>query len=227
MWYPGSEGGTATARLLLGTVSPTGHLTTTWPKQLSDTLWGYDETRPLYPGDTTGTHPERLSTTNPMLRWTEGIFVGYRFFDREGIAPLFPFGWGLTYSRFKYSRLAIRPRGHGLDVAFTIKNIGRTTAADVAQVYVGPAPSVPAGVQQADRALAGFDRISLRPGRAQRVTIHIGPGGDRNGSGNRRAFSYWSTDSQAWQTAPGRRTIWVGDADSASRLYLSGRGTPR
>jgi beta-glucosidase len=225
MWYPGSEGGTSTARLLLGLANPGGHLTSTWPAHSSDTLWGYDETKPLYPGDSTGTHPERLQNT-PPINFSEGVFVGYRFFDREGIAPLFPFGWGLSYTSFRLSKLRVARSGTGLNVSFAITNTGRRTGDDVAQVYVGPAARVPAGVQQTVRSLAGFDRVVLSPGHTRRLTIHIGPGRDLSGYGDRRAFQYWSTASQGWATAAGARRIWVGDADTGSRLRLAGMAAP-
>ncbi len=226
--YPGSEGGTATARLLLGVADPSGHLTSTWPKQLSDTIFGYNETKPLYPGDSTGTHPERLTGTptsnGPFVDWTEGIFVGYRFFDKEGITPLFPFGWGLSYMRFRYSGLGVKPAGAGLNVSFSVTNAGRAAGVAVPQVYLGPTRSVPTGVQQAVRALGGFDRLSLRPGQTARVTIHLGPGSDIDGWGNRRAFEYWDTTKQAWVTAAGQRTVWVGSADALPDLPLSTLG---
>jgi beta-glucosidase len=123
MWFPGSEGGTATARLLLGRADPGGHLTSTWPVHATDNIWEYNETRPLYPGDTTGTHPERNPTAGPTVSFDEGIFVGYRFFDREGIRPLFPFGFGLSYTKFRFSGLHVTPtRGGGLNVAFQVAN---------------------------------------------------------------------------------------------------------
>jgi beta-glucosidase len=162
---------------------------------------------------------------SPFIDWTEGVFVGYRFFDREDVQPLFPFGWGLSYTTFRYSRLTVRPSGAGLNVGFDIKNTGRVTGTAVPQVYLGPAPTVPAGVQQADRALAGFDRIVLRPRQTKHETIHLGPGADVNGFGNRRAFQYWSTVNQAWATANGPRRIWVGDADAAGHLPLTRVGT--
>ena len=223
MWYPGSEGGTATARLLLGQANPGGHLTSTWPRNATDTIFGYDEKVPLYPGDSTGAHPERLSST-PPVNFSEGDFVGYRFFDQEGITPLFPFGWGLSYTTFRFSDLVVRPRGEGLDVSFNVTNTGPLAGAAVPQVYLGPAPSVPSGVQQAVRSLAGFSRVVLAPGQTRRETIHIGPGADVNGYGNRRAFQYWDTPTQTWVTAPGARTVWVGDADAPGRLPLSTAG---
>ena len=99
MWFSGEEGGTSTARLLLGLANPSGHTDITWPANATDTLWGYNETVPLYPGDTTGPHLERLNGgTGGTTDETEGIYNGYRFFDKEGITPLFPFGWGLSYT---------------------------------------------------------------------------------------------------------------------------------
>jgi beta-glucosidase len=225
MWYPGSEGGTSTARLLLSRASPGGHLTSTWPAKVSDTIFGYDETKPLYPGDTTGVHSERLSNT-PPVNFSEGMFVGYRFFDKEGIAPLFPFGWGLSYTSFRFSKLRVHRSGAGLDVSFAVTNTGHRLGDDVAQVYVGPAPSVPAGAQQAARSLGGFERVELRPGQTRRLTIHVGPGSARGGYGDRRAFQFWSTTSQSWATAAGARRVWVGDADTASRLRLTKVATP-
>jgi beta-glucosidase len=224
MWYPGSEGGTATARLLLGQANPSGHLTSTWPANGTDTIFGYNETKPLYPGDTTGTHSERMNGNGPLIQWTEGDFVGYRFFDREGITPLFPFGWGLSYTTFRYSDLAVKQAGDGLDVSFDVTNTGGDAGATVPQIYIGPAPSVPAGVQQAHRALAGFDRVTLDPGQTAHETIHIGPGTDVDGWGNRRAFEYWDTAQQAWVMAPGPRTVWVGVAETAAELPLTQTG---
>jgi beta-glucosidase len=225
MWYPGSEGGTATVRLLLGLANPGGHLTSTWPAAVNHTIFGYDETKPLYPGDTTGTHPERLSST-PPINFSEGLFVGYRFFDREGLAPMFPFGWGLSYTSFRFSKLHVARAGAGLNVSFSVTNTGHRAGDDVAQVYVGPAPRVAAGVQQTVRSLAGFARVVLKLGQTRRLTIHVGPGADRSGYGDRRAFQYWSTPSQSWATAAGTRRVWVGDADTPSRLTLSKLAAP-
>ena len=123
MWYPGGEGGTSTARLLLGLANPGGHLTSTWPATVNDTIFGYDETKPLYPGDTTGVHSDRLSNT-PPINFSEGVFVGYRFFDKQGLAPMFPFGWGLSYTSFRFSRLRVTRGGGGLNVSFAVTNTG-------------------------------------------------------------------------------------------------------
>ena len=226
-WFAGQEGGTAMARVLLGLANPSGHTALSWPTNPSDTIWGYNETTPLYPGDTTGKHPERLNgnggcaviagsgaTCPPASQTTEteGIFTGYRFFDKEGITPQFPFGYGLSYTRFAFSNLGVRSAGDGgVDVSFSVKNTGSVAGADAAQVYVGPPADSPAGIQFAVRSLAQFDRVSLDPGQSQTVTLHLPP----------RELSYWSETAQQWVLDSGGRTIWVGDADAAASLPLS------
>lgn len=238
MWNAGSEGGTATARLLLGQADPSGHSVLTWPAGATDTIWGHPESTPLYPGDSLGAHPERLNgltdasaadcgsyvpppspCTKTVL--TQGIFSGYRYYDKEDLAPEFPFGFGLSYTTFRFSRLTTAARDGGTDVSFDLTNTGSVAGSEVAQVYVGPASSVPPGVQQAIRSLAGFDRVALDPGQTKRVTIHIGPGRDVDGTGDRHALDYWSVPDQAWVTPSGARTIRVGAADSTAALPLS------
>jgi beta-glucosidase len=224
MWFSGQEGGTSTARLLLGLTNPSGHTDITWPAQAADTIWGYNETVPLYPGDTLGPHPERLNGNGgclgagcPVATGTvesEGIFSGYRFFDKEGITPLFPFGYGLSYSTFRFAGLHLRPAHDGADVSFTVTNTGSVRGTEVAQAYVGPGQSIP-DVQQAVRSLRGFQRITLDPRQSARVTIHLDP----------RSFQYWNEVKQQWSTDSRPRTIWVGDADATNDLPLVGQLT--
>ncbi len=226
-WFAGQEGGTAMARVLLGLANPSGHTPITWPVHATDTIWGYDETTPLYPGDTTGQHLDRLNgnggcaviagsnATCPPAGNTnesEGIYAGYRFFDKEGIAPQFPFGYGLSYASFAYSGMQMQPaHDGGLDVAFTVRNTGKVAGADAAQVYVGPPSHQPAGIQFAVRSLAQFERVELQPGQARRVTLHV----------PRRQLSYWSDAAQQWVLDAGGRKVWVGDADAPAQLPLS------
>jgi beta-glucosidase len=212
MWFSGEEGGTSTARLLLGLASPSGHTDISWPASATDTLWGYNQTVPLYAGDTTGPHLERLNNgPGGTTDETEGIFNGYRFFDKEGITPLFPFGWGLSYTSFAYSGLHVtRSSDGGLDVTARVTNTGRDAGTTVPQVYLGAPGSQPAAIQFAVRQLSQFDRVTLQPGQTQEVTMSV----------PLRQLQYWSDTQQQWITASGSRTVYVGDADSLSRLPL-------
>jgi beta-glucosidase len=210
MWFSGEEGGTSTARLLLGLANPSGHTDITWPANATDTIWGYNETAPLYSGDTTGPHLERLNGgTGGTTDETEGIYNGYRFFDKEGITPLFPFGWGLSYTSFNYSGLRVaRSSDGGLQVSVRVTNTGSDPGSAVAQVYLGAPSNAPAGIQFAVRQLSGFGRVTLNPGQSTVVSVHV----------PLRQLQYWSSAQQKWITASGSRTVYVGDADALSSL---------
>jgi beta-glucosidase len=228
MWFAGQEGGTSTARVLLGLANPSGHTALTWPANRTDTIWGYNEpANGLYPGDTAGQHLERLngnagcsgtgnagSLACPAADGTtesEGIYTGYRYFDKLGIATRFPFGFGLSYTTFGFSNLKVKQTDDGgADVAFTVKNTGSVAGADAAQVYVGPPSDSPAGVEFAVRSLAQFDRVDLAPGASKDVTLHVPA----------RQLSYWSDAKQQWVLDAAGRNVWVGDADAAANLPL-------
>lgn len=213
MWNSGEEGGTATARLLLGQADPSGHTPLTWPINGTDTVYGYNEPASgLYPGSTAGTHPERLNgAAGGTSVEDEGIYTGYRYFDKLGIPVQFPFGYGLSYTSFRYSGLQVQPSSDGgADVSFNVQNTGRVAGADVAQIYVGAPTDQPAGVQFAVRALAQFQRVQLWPGQSERVWLHVAP----------RQLSYWSASAQQWVLDPNGRTVYVGDADAPSDLPL-------
>jgi beta-glucosidase len=232
MWFAGQEGGTATARVLLGLANPGGHSSMTWPKNGTDTIWGYNEPAgALYPGSKGGTHPERLNgnggcaviagsgATCPAAGTTvesEGIYAGYRYFDKLGITPQVPFGYGLSYTSFAFQNLNLVPKLDGtVDVNFDVTNTGARAGDEVAQVYVGPGPDHP-GIQQAVRSLRGFDRVSLAAGQTRHETITL----------DRRSFQYWDETTQQWLSNYGARTISVGDADATANLPLSGVVTP-
>jgi len=193
MWYPGQEGGWATANLLLGRANPGGKLPVTFPARIEDA-----------PARAAG-HPERIS--QPAATYSEGIAVGYRWYDRQNIEPLFPFGHGLSYTRFEYSQLTVNRRGDGADITFTLRNAGSRRGAEVVQAYIGP----PAGgrVDFAPKSLANFLRIELAPGQSRQVAIHI----------DARALSYWSTASHDWVVAEGSRKIYVGSSSRDIRLH--------
>jgi beta-glucosidase len=227
MWFAGQEGGTATARVLLGLANPGGHSSLTWPKNGTDTIWGYNEPAgALYPGSTGGRHPERLNGNGGCAGTgcpaggntveSEGIYAGYRYFDKLGITPQIPFGYGLSYTTFGFSNLNIVPKLDGtVDVNFDVTNTGSRAGDEAAQVYVGPGPDRP-GIQQAVRSLRGFDRVSLAAGETKHETINL----------DRRSFQYWDETTQQWLSDYGARTISVGDADATANLPLSGTITP-
>ena len=191
MWYPGQEGAEATAALLLGEASPSGRLPVTFPKRAEDAPTAM---------------PERYPGVDLKGAYSEGIFVGYRWYDREKIEPLFPFGFGLSYTTFAYSNVSVKRAGDGYDVTFTIKNTGTREGVEVPQVYIGPPATPP--VPMAVKALAGFDRVMLTPGTSKPVKVHI----------DARALSYWATKDHAWRIAAGKRTIVVGASSRDIRL---------
>lgn len=193
MWYPGEEGGDATAAILTGDATPGGRLPVTFPRVEADTPTFSEE---RYPG------------INGKAHYSEGVFVGYRWYDEKDIDPLFAFGHGLSYTSFSYSALSIWTRKEGYDAQFRVRNTGEREGTAVPQVYVGrPAdPLVP----MPPKELAGFDRVELAPGEAASVFIQI----------DRRQLSYWSAEDEAWRVAPGRRPIYVGA--SARDIHLEG-----
>ncbi|MGA9070314.1 MAG: glycoside hydrolase family 3 C-terminal domain-containing protein [Terracidiphilus sp.] len=201
MWWPGDEGGWATANLLAGKTSPSGRLPVTWAKRLED----YAATDPK--------HPERsMKGVDGKTTYSEGVNVGYRWFDKEKIEPLFAFGHGLSYSSFAYSGLKIEKAADGgLDVTVTIKNTGGVDADEVPQVYLGAPSEIPDGVQFPVRALAGFDRVHLAAGESKPVILHVAP----------RQLQYWSTKEGKWVTATGKRTVSVGASSRDLRVEQS------
>ena len=197
-WYPGEEDGHAVAAVLFGDVNPSGKLPITFPKALAD-----------LPAST----PEQYPGVNQTAHYTEGIFVGYRHYDAQQIAPLFPFGFGLSYTTFEYKNLKISPEkisaaGVGLPVTveFDVTNTGSVAGAEVAELYVG-LPSSEA-IPEPPRQLKGFDKVELKPGETQRVRLSL----------NARAFSYWDVGKHAWAVVPGTVKVMVGASSRDIRL---------
>jgi beta-glucosidase len=198
MWYTGDEGGSAAANLLIGRVNPAGRLPISWPRRLQDTL-AHDPS-----------HPERSSGgVDGKTEYSEGLLVGYRWFDRQGIEPLFPFGYGLSYTRFAYQSLRVRDaHDGGIDVAFTLKNTGPVRGEEVPQAYLG----APAGAAQqgqfADRSLVAFDRVALEAGQSKHLVLHV----------PLRRLQYWSEAQHRWQLPAGVRSIALGASSRDIRL---------
>jgi beta-glucosidase len=200
MWWPGDQGGQATADVLLGKASPAGRLPFTWAKKLSD----YPATDPAF--------PERSGKgVNGVTRFSEGLDIGYRWFDRQAIEPVFPFGYGLSYTRFSYNNLVIRSStGGGLDVKFDVSNTGKVDSDEVPQVYLGAPASGTSrdDAQFAVRKLAGFSRIHLKTGETRHIDVRI----------PLRQLQYWSVAKSRWITVAMGRTVYVGTSSRDIRL---------
>jgi beta-glucosidase len=203
MWWPGDEGGWSTANLLLGKSSPAGRLPVTWAKRLED-----------YPATDPG-HPERSGKgVDGKTTFSEGVDVGYRWFDRQRIEPLFPFGYGLSYTSFDYSNLEVdKAADGGLNVTVTIRNTGNVASDEVPQVYLGAPDTIPPGVQFPVRSLAAFNRIDFAAGESKTVVLHI----------PLRQLQYWSSTADKWITATGQRTLSVGASSRDLRLEATVR----
>ena len=194
-WYPGQEDGTAIASVLFGSSNPSGHLTVTFPTSLSQV-----------PASTTAQWPG----TNGTVQYSEGVDVGYRWYDAQGLTPLYPFGYGLSYTSFSFSNLHVGTltQGGTATVTATVTNTGSRSGADVAQLYV----TDPAASGQPPRQLEGFARVSLAAGASQTVTFPL----------SQQNLQYWSTSTNAWATSTGSYGISVGDADATASLPLTG-----
>ncbi len=194
-WYPGEEDGAVVAAVLFGQVNPSGKLPITFPKRDGDLPTHSTE---QYPG------------VDNVAHYSEGLLVGYRWYDAKHIEPQFPFGYGLSYTTFAYKDLKVSSPTDVMDVTvdFTITNTGDRAGAEVAQVYVG-LPSLP-NVPQPPRQLKAFRRVELDAGQSAHVTIPL----------DARSLSYWDTASGAWKVAPG--TYAVSAAASSRDIRLSG-----
>ena len=191
-WYPGQEGGTALAEVLFGDVNPTGRLPISWEKSLADNpSYAY-----YYPTPGTLTIP-----------YKDDVFVGYRGYEHDGVKPLFPFGFGLSYTTFKYSGLKIHPGAEpgAYEVSFEVTNTGTRAGADVAQVYISEDhPEVPRPPQE----LKGFARVVLEPGQSRRVTVPL----------DARSFTWYDEKAAAWRAAAGSFTIRVSRSSADPQL---------
>lgn len=199
MWYPGDAGGIATANVLLGRTSPAGRLPFTWAAQLNQ----YVSHDPAY--------PERSSDgIEGRTTFSEGILVGYRWFDAQKIEPLFPFGFGLSYTTFEYTGLNVKEaKDGGLDASFSLRNAGAVDSDEVPQVYLD-APEDPQGgkAQFAIHALVAFDRVHLKAGETRVCTLHV----------PERSLEYWSTEAGNWVRVEGPRKLHVGASSRDFRL---------
>ncbi|HZC73128.1 MAG TPA: glycoside hydrolase family 3 C-terminal domain-containing protein [Jatrophihabitans sp.] len=192
-WYPGEEDGNAVAALLFGDVNPSGKLPITFPVSDAQT-----------PANTPAQYPGVDGTAT----YSEGLQVGYRWYDANNETPLFPFGFGLSYTSFKYSNLVVSPElNHNgrVTVEVDVTNTGSRAGADVAQVYV----TDPSAAGEPPLQLKGFQRVQLAPQQTKHLVFQL----------DERAFSIWNSDAQAWTTVDGQYRVHVGD--SSVELPLS------
>ena len=191
-YYPGQENGNAVAAVLLGEVNPSGRLPVTFPVRLEDS-------------------PAHLNNSHPGCRevvYGEGIFVGYRHFDARQVAPLFPFGHGLSYTTFAYSDLRVTKRvrvGEQVAVSLKVRNTGRVAGKEVVQLYVAdPQSSLP----RPPRELKAFKKIELAPGQAKTVSFTL----------DERALAFYDPAAGKWVAEPGEFVVQVGSSSRDLRL---------
>jgi beta-glucosidase len=223
-WYPGQNGGQALGEILFGTVNPSGKLPITWEKQIED--------NPAF-----AAFPIPLNQHPSTIQYSEGIFVGYRGYEKNGKTPQFPFGFGLSYTTFAYSDLDldISPSKQGAEskehplpkvnfpvsklkddneehpvakVSFTVTNTGKRPGAEIAQLYVGEQnPPVP----RPKKELKGFQKVFLQPGESRRVTLEL----------DQRSFAYFNTTTEQWDAVADTYNILIGS--SSQELPLKGK----
>jgi beta-glucosidase len=202
-WYPGQEGGTALAEILFGDVNPSGRLPVTFEHRWED--------NPVHDSY----YPEEGSN---RVEYKEGVFVGYRGYEHNGTKPLFPFGYGLSYTTFEYSNLSMKPvinkdtghesSGSSYEVSFDVKNTGSREGAEVAQVYVG---DTHASVPRPLKELKGLAKVQLRPGETKNVSVVL----------DKRAFSHYDVAQKQWRAEPGEFEVLVGR--SSEQTVLRGK----
>ncbi len=211
-WYPGQEGGTAVAEILFGKQDPEGKLPVSF-----DRSWGDNPSEPYYypvkGADTTlhaiGADGKPLDYTIAHIKYGDKLMVGYRYWTTTGKHPLFPFGFGLSYTTFSFSRLqvpATAASGSTIQVSFDVTNTGKVAGAEVAQLYVSD-PSAKVG--RPERELKVFEKVRLAPGATNHITLNL----------DARAFSYWDEAAHKWTIGPGKFVILVGDSSENTPLH--------
>ncbi len=194
-WYPGQTNGTALADMLFGKSDPSGHLPVTFPASLAQV-----------PAST----PAQFPGVNGQVQYSEGIEVSYRWYDTNKLEPLFPFGFGLSYTQFAFSDMRVgRPVVNGVGeapVSAMVTNVGRRSGTDLAQLYLGDPPA--AG--EPPRQLVGFENLTLAPGQSRRVTFTVTP----------RDSWWWDQSAEGWSQTAGSYRLYLGDSSSLADLPL-------
>jgi beta-glucosidase len=197
-WYPGQEAGNSIADVLTGAAEPGGRLPQSFPARWNDNPV-HSQDREIYPG------------LNGKVRYEEGVFIGYRHYDRQGITPMFPFGFGLSYTSFELSDLAVDDSKFESDgavsVYVTVTNRGARAGSEVVQLYVGDESS---SVPRPSKELKAFAKVHLAPGETARVKLDL----------RDRDFAFYSVEAKHWLVEPGAFSLLVGT--SAADIALVG-----
>jgi beta-glucosidase len=194
MWYGGQEGGSAIAAILFGDANPSGKLPVSLPKKFEDS-----PAAKTYPGQ------------NLHTEYSEGIYVGYRYYDTKNVEPQFPFGFGLSYTKFEYNDLKLHgyestgANSSGWGFSVVVRNTGSRAGAEVVQLYVHDGHSK---IDRPIHELKAFNRVELKPGESKTLQFHLG----------RSAFEYWSPQNRQWTFDPGRFEVQVGASSRDIRL---------
>ncbi len=196
-WYGGQEVGNALAAIFFGDVTPSGKLPVTFSRS--------DSATPV-------SSPEQYSRTERVARFSEGLAVGYRGYDQFGIDPLFPFGFGLSYTSFAYSHLQVEPETtdglRSIQVSFTLSNTGSYAGAEIAQLYVG----LPISTGEPPKRLVGWVKVELAAGESRMVSVEVDP------SATSRPLSYWNSNTKSWEIASGDYQVFVSASSRDIRL---------
>jgi len=189
-WFPGQEFGNSLADIIFGKINPSGKLPTTFPVKLEDT--------PAY-----STYPGK----DLQMDYEEGLYIGYRWYERENITPLYPFGHGLSYTSFSYTNFrAIPPKGASSVAAFevVITNSGEAEGKEVVQCYASVQNSK---IDRPLKELKKFQKVNLAPGESKKITFEM----------NERDLSYWNEETKTWQVEPAQYIFELGSSSSDIR----------
>jgi len=206
-WYPGIQGAEAIAEILFGDVNPSGKLPMTFPKSEADLPHpqlavqpppGPDDMRPRFPGSSNLVNTRRFD-----IDFSEGLKVGYKWYEAEGKTPLFPFGYGLSYASFAYAHLSVK-QGPSPAVAFTVKNTSTRAGAEIAQVYV----ELPAAAGEPFKRLVAWEKIPLGPGESKNATLSLVP----------HYLQIYNADKGEWELVPGTYKVLVGGSSRQTPL---------
>jgi beta-glucosidase len=189
-WYPGQESGVATASLIFGDADPGGRLPMTFAAS---------------PDQGPATQPEEYPGVNGVAHYNEGILAGYRWYDERHQEPLFPFGFGLSYTTFRFSDLRVSRSGDTVKIELAVKNVGTRPGSDVVQVYVGE----PAVAEEPPSQLKGFAKVSLQPGEQKHVTIALPV----------KSLAWWNDRSHRWELSAGNYEFKIGESSRDFPLH--------